>query len=172
MYELEKGSSMKRALGIVLLGILLQGTGKEVAFATKVLEGTRLVRNPEAALNRFDGVYAGLELNNGLLELALKARNVEGYDISVHAQRPQYGILPETMNYGLFAKADGDKDWTFLGWGNGKASPEYFEMGKLAAADRIMIVFKDVNEIVRIGGAYRTHPEPYLMNIDAVAALH
>jgi hypothetical protein len=45
-------------------------------------------------------------------------------------------------------------------------------MGDLPTADRIMILFKDIYDIFRIVGIYRLHSQPYLMNIDAVAALH
>ncbi|MBM3294026.1 MAG: hypothetical protein FJY82_05820 [Candidatus Aminicenantes bacterium] len=163
---------MRGIAGFVFVAFALGGAAQDYRYAEKVLPETRFVLDPENAVGESDGRFAGVELYNGVLELAVRVKAGEGADIGVIARRPQYGQLPETMNYAVLARPDKVETWTLLGWGTGKSSPEYFEMGKLESADRVQIVFREVNEIYRLGGIFRTHKEPYRMDIDAVFALH
>jgi len=163
---------MRGIAGFVLVAIALGGAVQDYRYAEKVLPETRFVLDPDGAVGKSDGRFAGIELYNGVLELAIKVKGGEGNDIGVYARRPQYGQLPETMNYAVLARPDKSENWTLLGWGTGKSSPEYFEMGKLESADRVQIVFREVYELYRVGGIFRTHKEPYRMDIDAVFALH
>jgi len=141
-------------------------------YAERVLPGTSFVSDPEAAVGQIDGVFAGIELYHGTLELGILLKNGPGNDLEVYARRPRYGQLPQTMNYAVFARPERTEAWTFLGLGSGMESPESFEMGRLESADRVMILFMDANQFYRFGPMYRAHSEAYRMGIDAVVALH
>jgi hypothetical protein len=163
---------MFRTAGILLFVLAGAGFFQQVRYAESVLPGTSFVSEPEAAVGQIDGVFAGIELYHGTLELRLHLKNGPGKDLEVYARRPRYGQLPQTMNYAVFARPERVETWTFLGFGSGMDSPESFEMGTLEAAERLMILFRDVNQFHRFGPMYRAHPEAYRMGIDAVVSLH
>ncbi len=138
-------------------------------YATEVLQSTERVRNPALSLKKPDGNFAEIEYF-GFLDLKLEAENKSGGDIAVYAKRQQTGVLPFTMNYGLFAM-DSNGEWKYIGTGSGVQSRETFELGEISKTQRIRIVFRDytdMNTIKRI----KPHSEEYYMGIDAVEFLH
>ncbi len=153
----------------LLLAVAVVCSAQTPRYATEVANGTVHVQNPDYALGKPDDKYAGVEYY-GILDLAIPLANGEGNDFAVYAKRPQVGILPETMAYAVFVKS-GDGDWIFLGVGGGETRPESFELGDLGSADKIRIIFKDPRD-VEIVKPLKPYPRDYVMEIDAVEALH
>jgi len=137
-------------------------------FATRVLDTTQYVEKSGLALDRPDGRLALLRLF-GFLDLEVQVANGPGPDLAVYAQRPTEGILPDTMNYGVFASYRGE--WRFIGTGGGSGGPETFDLGEIPSTEKIRLVFKDYTQ-VQTNRPLQAYPGEYAMGIDAVQALH
>jgi hypothetical protein len=137
-------------------------------FAFKVAGTSRFVENPDSALKKPDGIFAQLGYF-GNLDLEIELNNQKGNDIAVYARRPQEGILPDTMNYGVFVEDRGE--WLHIGTGAGNTSPETFDMGEVRFAKKIRIVFKDYTQTQNIK-PLKAYTKDYSMGIDAVESLH
>ncbi len=158
---------------IAALGILIPPVQTQpVSYASRVLEETYLVTEPEAALYAPDGRYAIIPAN-GFLDLELVAENGPGDDIAIYAGRSgsEEGIWPEMMSYGVLVKEDGG-DWKAIGRGSGISAPEKFELGEIRRITKIRILFKyDENPNLGVR-PWRLHGEEYVIKVDAVEALH
>ena len=91
-------------------------------FAKTILTSTSLVADAGAALGGPDGAGA-LIAYGGYLDLAIDVKNGEGPDLAVYAQRPEEGILPETMLFFVFVP-DGEGEWSNIGTGTGTGGRE------------------------------------------------
>lgn len=141
-------------------------------YATRVLEDTSLVTNPEAALNRPDGQAATISIN-GFLDLELIATNGPGDDIAIYASQigATEGIWPEMMSYGVLVRENGT-EWVAIGRGAGVKTPETFDLGEIRRINKIRIVFKYFENPELGAKPWRLHGEEYAIGIDAVEALH
>ena len=138
-------------------------------FAKTILTSTALVADAGAALGGPDGSGA-LIAYGGYLDLAIDVKNGDGPDIAVYAQRPEEGILPETMLFFVFVP-DEDGEWSNIGTGTGTGGREDFDLGEFKSAGRVRILFW---EIALYDGVkpQRAYPGEYAMGVDAVEALH
>ena len=110
----------------------VQSSPMNPKYAARVMSSTFQVRNPEFALDRPDGKYAEIAYY-GILDLELEATNGPGDDIAVYAQRHDVGILPETLNCGVFVMGR-DEDWIYIGTVGGLRSPEKFDLGEVRSS--------------------------------------
>jgi hypothetical protein len=138
-------------------------------YANNILTSTSLVADAGAALGGPDGTGA-LIAYGGYLDLGIDVKNGDGPDLAVYAQRPEEGILPETMLYFVFVP-DEDGEWSNIGTGTGTSDREEFDLGAFKSASRVRILFW---EIALYDGVkpQRVYPGEYAMGVDAVEALH
>jgi hypothetical protein len=138
-------------------------------YAKAILTSTSLVADAGAALGGPDGAGA-LIAYGGYLDLGIDVKNGDGPDLAVYAQRPEEGILPETMLFFVFVP-DEDGEWSNIGTGTGTGGREDFDLGEFKSASRIRILFW---EIALYDGVkpQRVYPGEYAMGVDAVEALY
>lgn len=146
-----------------------QARGFSREYASRVLETTEFVRNPQLALDKPDGKYAELD-EFGSIDLEIDVQNRSGDDIAVYAHRQKSGIQLVTMNYGVFVEHKGE--WEFIGFGGGDSSPETFDLGNIRSAKKIRLMFKDFSQSMWTAKPYRHDEVAYSMGIDAVKSLH
>jgi hypothetical protein len=166
----------------------LNDTSGSGSYATEVLSNTRLVNRPELALKKPDGQYAEIKIS-GILDLSLAVQNGSGDDIAIYA-RPSggedvrqggqeeggisaaatYGMV-EGIWYGVFAM-NKQGEWIALGKGTGAKSPESFDLGSLAATDKIRIIFRTSANADLPYNRIRNTPQEITFGIDAAAVLH
>jgi len=156
-------------------------------YGTAILPDTRLVENPEYALDRPDGRAAAISMM-GLMDIEIDALNGPGADIAIYArldgaeemkaikdageipsQALEYG-WQEGFWYGVLA-LNKNGEWEELGRGLGKNSPEEFDLGDLAATTKIRIMFRGINRGDPGFKLVRTKKE-FTFQIDAIAVLH
>ena len=160
-----------------------RGTGSP--YATRVLEDTLLVTNPEAALYPADGDYAEIMVM-GQLELEFNARNGPGDDIAIYARwrgadeamsRFEEEGIPTSawpggmFSYGVLGQRE-DGEWEAIGRGIGTSQPERFDLGSLREIKRIRIMFMPDYNASGQFVPFQQVLEPFTMDIDAVEALH
>lgn len=143
--------------------------GTNPPYAKTILTSTSLVADASGALGGPDGSCAFIAYG-GYLDLGIDVKNGDGPDLAVYAQRPEQGILPETMIYFVFVP-DETGEWSNIGTGTGMSSREEFDLGTFKSADRVRILFW---EIALYDGVkpQRVYPGEYAMGVDAVEALH
>ncbi len=143
--------------------------GSNPPYAKTVLTSTSLVADAGGAIGGPDGSVA-LIAYGGYLDLGIDVKNGDGPDLAVYAQRPEQGILPETMIYFVFVP-DESGEWSNIGTGTGTSAREEFDLGTFKSADRVRILFW---EIALYDGVkpQRVYPGEYAMGVDAVEALH
>jgi len=142
---------------------------QSMPFAWSILPSTSLVADAGSAIGGPDGA-AALIAYGGYLDVEIDVKNGEGQDLAVYAQRPEEGILPETMLYFVFVP-DESGEWTNIGTGTGASGREDFDLGELKSVSRVRILFW---EVALYDGVkpLRVYPGEYAMGVDAVEALH
>ena len=164
-----------------------QKTTRNYKYASKILPSTRLVENPQAALNRPDGQFAEISML-GILDIEISAENTTSADIAVYARQKgiqemkavdeKGEVLIEAVNYGwiegywygvLAMKENGD--WISIGQGTGKSSPEKFDISSLPSIKKIRIIFKPHNNPDLPVKFNRTTEKEVTFGIDAVEIL-
>lgn len=141
-------------------------------FATRVRSEFE-VDSPQNALKKPDGAFAEIRYY-GYLDLEIELVNQDGDDVAVYSRGPGAGVLPEMMAYAVFAGSgkDGEEDWIFLGQGNGRGGPETFDLGELASARSLRILYRMFPAERELAKPLRDYPREYGMRIDAVKSLH
>lgn len=157
-------------------------------YGISVLPDTRMVENPEYALDRPNGRAAAISMM-GLLDIEIHAANGAGADIAVYARLEgakemessgeAEGIPLEAVEldwqegfwYGVMAM-NKNGEWVVLGRGLGKNSPEEFDLGDIETTDRIRIMFRPHTNPDLAQKFQRQTAKEFKFLIDAVAVLH
>jgi hypothetical protein len=157
--------------------------------ATKVIFSSELTKNPDFALNKPDGQYAEVSIL-GVLELEFNATNGPGADIAIYARLAgSKEVLPggseaegvpldslmldyqEGFWYGVLIMTDSG-EWEAIGKGDGKNSPDEFDLGRLQSISKIRIMFKPHANADLPAKFQRIQPGEFTFGIDAVEAIH
>jgi len=158
-------------------------------YATKLLDSSPLVENPEFALDKPDGQFAEIPIL-GILDLEINAKNGPGADIIIYARQAgakeilpggaEEGGLPfeafvyqywQGFWYGVLGMEERG-DWVAIGQGTGTNSQEEFDIGSLRSLKMIRIIFKPHTNADLGVRFYRLQPGESLIGIDAVEVLH
>ncbi len=158
-------------------------------FATKLLDSSPFVENPEFALDKPDGRFAELRIH-GILDLEINARNGPGADIIIYARltgakevmpggTEEGGVPFESFMHDYFEGhwygvlgMDERGDWVAIGRGTGITSQEEFDIGSLRSIKKIRIIFKPQSNVDLGVRFHRVVSGESLFGIDAVEALH
>jgi hypothetical protein len=158
-------------------------------YATKLLDSSPLVENPEFALNKPDGQFAEMPIL-GILDLEINVKNGPGADIIIFARQAgakeimpggaeEGGLSFEAFAYGYLQGfwygvlgMEERGDWVAIGQGTGTNSQEEFDIGSLRSLKKIRIIFKPHNNADLGVRFYRGQPGESLFGIDAIEALH
>jgi len=167
----------------------MQARGYEGDFATRILNSSEHVINPELALNKPDGKYAKMPIM-GFIDLEIDAKNGPGDDIAIFALHsgtqeempsgeeeggiPELTLVYEYLEgfwYGILGMKE-QGDWVAIGKGSGTNSPEKFDLGDLPSVKKVRLVFKPLSNADLPFKLETWQASEFFFRIDAVESLH